>query len=113
MTTEQFRAWLGALPEAQAPLFLRKLSNALALQQTFEVRLSFINRLICNPTGQWVASNAPASALEQLCQSDDLALAIEMDAIDGDAMERAKRLDLSSEPLDSFLWRLAQGRPKQ
>lgn len=108
MTAEQFQAWLGALPDAGSPLFLHNLGRALALHQAFEVRLSFVNRLICDPAGQWVAGNTQADALEQLCQSDALASSVEMDAIDGDALERAQRLDLSSEPLAPFLWQLTQ-----
>lgn len=110
MTAGQFNAWLGALPEAESPLFLRKLGKALALQQAFEVRVSFVNRLICDPAGQWVASNTSASVLAQLCQSDDLASAVEIDLIDGDALERAQRLGLSSGPLEPFLWQLPQAQ---
>lgn len=111
MTTEQFQAWLDLLPESQAPLFLRNLGQALAQRRSFEVRLSFVNRLICDPAGQWVAGNTQASALDRLCQNDSLAAAVEMDAIDGDALERAQRLDLASRPLAPFLWQLAQAKP--
>ena len=113
MTAGQFQAWLGALPEAESPLFLRKLGKALALQQAFEVRVSFVNRLICDPAGQWLASNTSASVLAQLCRSDDLASAVEIDSIDGDALERAQRLGLSSGPLAPFLWQLSQAQPSQ
>ncbi len=111
MTTEQFQAWLDALPPTESPLFLRKLGTMLALHQAFEVRLSVVNRLICDPADQWAASNAPASTLVRLSHSDALAVAIEMDVIDGDALRRAQRLDLSSEPLGPFLWRLVQSQP--
>ena len=111
MTIDQFQAWLGALPDAESPLLLRKLGAALALRQAFEVRLSVVTRLICDPVDQWVASNAQASALAQLCQSDALAAAVEMDAVGGHALERVQRLGLSREPLDAFLWRLVQIRP--
>ena len=111
MTIDQFQPWLGALPDAESPLLLRKLGAALALRQAFEVRLSVVTRLICDPVDQWVASNAQASALAQLCQSDALAAAVEMDAVGGHALERVQRLGLSREPLDAFLWRLVQIRP--
>jgi hypothetical protein len=111
MTSREFQAFLAALPESEPQLFLRKLAEALALRQPFEVRVSFVSRLIFDPAGQWVASNTPVSALEYLCQSDALASAIEFDAIDDKgAMGRAQRLGISIQPLASFLWQLAQGR---
>lgn len=111
MTANEFQARLSALPESEPQLFLRKLAEALALRHPFEVRVSFVNRLIFDPADQWVASNTPMSALERLCQSDALASAIEIDAIDDKgAMGRAQRLGISMQPLEPFLWDLAQGR---
>lgn len=110
MTVDQFQAWLGTLTDADSSLLWRKVGTALVRRQPFEVRLSVVTRWICDPVGQWVASNMPASVLAQLCQSDALAASIDMDAIDGDALERVQRLGLSSEPLGPFLWRLTRLR---
>lgn len=87
------------------------MAQALALGQPFEVRVTFLNRLIFEPGAQWVANNTPPAVLQGLCQNDALALVTEVDAVDaGDALARAQRLDLPVEPLDSFLWSLMQGR---
>lgn len=111
MTVREFQAFLAALPESAPQLLFRKLAEALALPHPFEVRVSFINRLIVDPAGRWVASNTPLSELERLCQSDALASALEIDAIDDqDAMGRAQRLGMPIQSLESFLWQLAQGR---
>ena len=111
MTASEFQARLGALPKSEPQLFFRKLAEALTLRHPFEVRVSFLNRLIFDPDDQWMASNMPLSALESLCQNDALASAIDVDTIDDkDAMARAQRLSLSIQPLESFLWELAHGR---
>ena len=110
MTTDQFQTWLGALTDADSSLLWRKVGAALVRRRPFEVRLSVVTRWICDPVGEWVASNTQASVLAQLCQSDALAASIETDAIDGAPLERAQRLGLSSEPLGPFLWRLTRLR---
>ena len=108
----EFQARMAALPGA--PLFLRRLAESLARQRPFELRISFIKRMIFHPGEQWAASNTPASVLEQLCQDDDLASSIEIDAIDGqDAQARAARLDIPAQPLQALLWKLAHHLPGQ
>ena len=60
--------------------------------------------MIFHPGEQWAASNAPAPVLVQLCQDDELASSIEIDAIDGqDAQARAARLDIPAQPLQALL----------
>ena len=66
-----FQARAGTLPDT--PLFIRSLAKALAGRQPFEVRLSFINRMIFHPGEQWVASNTPPQVLTHLCQDHTLA----------------------------------------
>ena len=47
--------------------------------------------------------------LAQLCQHDELASSIEIDAIgDRDARARAARLDIPAQPLPALLWKLAR-----
>jgi hypothetical protein len=112
MTASEFQARLGAFPESAPQLFLRQLAAALALGQPFEVRVTFLNRLIVDPLEQWVACNTPASVLQGLCQDDARASATEIDPInDKDAKARALRLDIPVQPLESFLWSLMQGWP--
>lgn len=111
LSAHAFQLALDARPASEPTLFLRRLAQALALGQPFEVRVTFLNRLIVDPGAQWVASNTPPAVLRGLCQNDALASATEVDAVDaGDAMARAQRLDLPVAPLDSFLWALMQGR---
>lgn len=98
----------GVFPWHEPPLFMRMLGEALALHKPFEVRVSFLNRMIFHPDAQWMASNTPVPVLEHLCQNDALASSIEIDTIgDKDAMARAMRLDMPIEPLESFLSKLA------
>lgn len=107
----EFQARLAALPVSEPQLFLRQLGQALALRLPFEVRVSFLNRLIFNPNERWVASNTPISVVHRLCRSDKLAAATSMDAIDEkDVMARAQRLDLQLQPLEVFLWSLMSDR---
>lgn len=111
MDPAEFQARLEALPVSEPHLFLRQLGQALALRRPFEVRVSFLNRLIFNPNERWVASNTPISVVHGLCGSDKLAAATSMDAIDEkDVMARAQRLDLQLQPLEVFLWSLMSGR---
>ena len=108
----EFQARITALPGM--PLFLRRLAESLAQQHPFELRISFVNRMIFHPGEQWAASNTPAPVLAQLCQDDELASSIEIDAIDGqDARARAARLDIPAQPLQALLWKLAQHLPGQ
>jgi hypothetical protein len=103
-----FQARMAALPGK--PLFLRRLAESLAQPHPFELRISFVNRMIFHPGGQWAASNTPPSVLEQLCKDDQLASSVEIDAIDSqDALARAARLDIPAQPLEALLWKLAHG----
>ena len=111
MTVAQFQSRLGALPASEPKLFLYKLAEALRLRHPFEVRVTFLNRLIFNPDEQWVASNTPAPVLQGLCQNDALASATAIDVIDRmDARARAQRLDMPIQPLESFLGTLMHDR---
>jgi hypothetical protein len=113
MTASAFQARLGAFPESVPQLFLRQLADALALGQPFEIRVTFLRRLIVDPHEGWVACNTPASVLQGLCQDDARASATEIDPIDDrDAKARALRMDMPVQPLESFLWQLMQGRPE-
>ena len=113
ITASAFQARLGAFPESAPQLFLRQLSDALSLGQPFEIRVTFLHRLIVEPREGWVACNTPASELQGLCQDDGRASATEIDPIDDrDARARALRLDMPVQPLESFLWSLMQGRPE-
>ena len=112
LASSEFQARMAALPGM--PLFLRRLAESLAQQHPFELRISFVNRMIFHPGEQWAASNTPAPVLAQLCQDDELASSIEIDAIDGqDARARAARLDIPAQPLQALLWKLAQHLPGQ
>lgn len=112
LASREFQARMAAVPGA--PLFLRRLAESLARQHPFELRISFVNRMIFHPAEQWAASNTPAPVLEQLCQDDELASSIEIDAIDGhDALARAARLDIPAQPLQALLWKLAHRLPGQ
>ena len=108
LAVDDFQARAGTLPDT--PFFIRSLAKALAGQQPFEVRVSFINRMIFHPGEQWVASNTPPQVLAHLCEDDALASAIEIDTIDGnDALARAQRLGMPAQPLKGLLWTLTQG----
>ena len=112
LASSEFQARMAALPGM--PLFLRRLAESLAQQHPFELRISFVNRMIFHPGEQWAASNTPAPVLAQLCQDDELASSIEIDAIDGqDARARAARLDIPAQPLQALLWKLAHHLPGQ
>ena len=91
LAVSDFQACAGKLPGT--PLFIRSLAEALASQLPFEVRVSFINRMVFHPGEQWVASNTPPPVLAHLCQDDALASAIEIDTIDGnDATTSAEKM---------------------
>ncbi|CAN5128511.1 hypothetical protein BH10PSE16_BH10PSE16_36060 [soil metagenome] len=112
MTAGEFQARLGALTGSKPQLFMRMLADTLMLRHPFEVRVSFLNRMIFHPGEQWVASNTPQDVQEQLCRDDALASSIEIDTIDDkDAMARAMRLDMPMQPLEPFLWVLANELP--
>lgn len=111
LSVAEFQTRLGALPASEPKLFLHKLAEALALRQPFEVRVTFLNRLIFNPDAQWAASSTALSVLQGLCQSDELATDMSIDTIDSmDALARAQRLDMPVQPLDSFLGTLMHQR---
>jgi len=106
LACSEFQAQMG--PLSGKPLFLRRLAESLAQQHPFELRISFVNRMIFHPGEQWAASNTPAPALAQLCRDEELAFSVEIDPIDGqDARARAARLDIPAEPLEALLWTLA------
>jgi len=106
LACSEFQAQMG--PLSGKPLFLRRLAESLAQQHPFELRISFVNRMIFHPGEQWAASNTPAPALAQLCQDEELAFSVEIDPIDSqDARARAARLDIPAEPLEALLWTLA------
>jgi hypothetical protein len=114
LTAIEFQARLAGMPASEPQLFFRHLAQALALRKPFEVRVSFLKRLIFNPADRWVASNTPVSVVQGLCHNDALAAAATMDAIDEkDAMARAQRLDLQLQPLEVFLGSLMPGRLEQ
>lgn len=113
MTASAFQDRLGAFPDPVPQLFLRQLADALAQGRPFEIRVTFLHRLIVDPRERWVACNTPASELQGLCQDDARASATEIDPLDArDAKARALRLDMPMQPLESFLWQLMQGRPE-
>ncbi len=110
MTIREFQARLAGLPASASPLFLRQLAQALSLAHPFEVRVSFLERLIVDPAQGWAASNTPVSVLQALCRNDAVAAATVVDAIpDNDARARAQRLDMPVEPLHAFLGMLMKG----
>jgi len=111
LSIAEFQTRVGALPASEPKLFLCKLAEALALRHPFEVRVTFLNRLIFSPDAQWAASNTALSVLQGLCQSDALAADMSIDAIDSmDALARAQRLDMPVQPLESFLGTLMHHR---
>ena len=106
LACSEFQAQMA--PLSGQPLFLRRLAESLTQQQPFELRISFVNRMIFHPAEQWAASNTPAPVLQQLCDDDALALGVEIDAINTqDARVRAARLGISAQPLQVLLWKLA------
>ena len=112
LASSEFQARMTALPGM--PLFLRRLAESLSQQHPFELLISFVNRMIFHPGEQWAASNTPAPVLVQLCQDDELASSIEIDAIDGkNARARAARLDIPAQTLQALLRKLAQHLPGQ
>lgn len=111
LSVAEFQSRLGGLPANAPKAFLGKLAEALALQRPFEVRVTFLHRLIFCPDAQWAASNTALSVLQGLCQSDALAADISIDAIDSqDALARAQRLDIPVQSLESFLGTLMHDR---
>ncbi|MBP6717460.1 MAG: hypothetical protein KA173_01175 [Rhodoferax sp.] len=111
LSLADFQARVGALPTSEPKLFLCKLAEALALQQPFEVRVSLVNRLIVNPDAQWAASNTALPLLQDLCQRDERAAGVSIDAVDRrDAEARAQRMDMPLQPLDAFLGTLVHFR---
>ena len=111
LSVAEFQTLLHALPASEPKVFLRKLAEALAQRQPFEIRVTFLSRLIFSPDAQWAASNTALSVLQGLCQSDELAADMSIDTIDGmDALARAQRLDMPVQPLDSFLGTLMHQR---
>ncbi len=106
LTCSEFQAQMA--PLSGQPLFLRRLAESLAQQQPFELRISFVNRMIFHPAEQWAASNTPAPVLQQLCGDEALALGVEIDPVNTqDALVRAARLGISAQPLQVLLWKLA------
>ncbi len=111
LSVAEFQTRVGALPATEPKLFLSKLVEALSLRHTFEVRVTYVNRLIFNPEAQWAASNAALPVLQTLCQSDELAADISMDDIDSvDSLARASRLGMHVESLEFILGTLMHHR---
>lgn len=104
LSIADFQTRVDALPTSEPKLFLSKLAEAFALRQPFEVRVSFVNRLIVNPDAHWAASNTALPLLRNLCQHDGHAVGISIDKVaHQDAEARAQRLDMRMQPLDTFL----------
>ncbi len=107
LNAAELRARLTALPEPDGHVFLRQLSEMLALNHPFEARFTLQNSLIVHPADGWIATNTPMTVIRRVCQSDALASAVSMRAIDGpQAEERAQRLGMPPSELDVFLWQL-------
>lgn len=108
LTVQQLQARLAVLPDAGRHPFLRTIAAMLEQGQPFEARFTVHNSVIFHPADGWVASNTPTAVIERVCQSDALAAAVTLRAIDGiQADERAHRLGMNLRELNTFLWALA------
>ncbi len=108
LSAAALQARLATLPETGRHVFLRKLSAMLAMGRPFEARFTVQNSVIFHPSDGWVASNTPMLVVERVGLSDALAAAVIVREIDGaQAEERAQRLGMPMQELDTFLWRLA------
>jgi len=108
LTVQQLQARLAVLPDAGRHPFLRTIAAMLEQGQPFEARFTVHNSVIFHPADGWVASNTPTAVIERVCQSDALAAAVTVRAIDGiQADERAHRLGMNLRELSTFLWALA------
>jgi hypothetical protein len=108
LSVAALQARLATLPETGRHVFLRKLSAMLAMGRPFEARFTVQNSVIFHPSDGWVASNTPMLVVERVGLSDALAAAVIVREIDGaQAEERAQRLGMPMQELDTFLWRLA------
>ena len=107
MTAREFQACVADLPASVSKLFLHQLTEALALWQLFEVRVTFLSRLIFHSNERSVASRTPVAVLQALCQSDALtSVAPPNTMADKDALIRVPRLYVPIQPLEAFLWAL-------
>jgi hypothetical protein len=107
LSAAELHARLSALPGPGGQVFLRKLSEMLVLDHPFEARFTVQNSLIVHPADGWIATNTPMLVIERVCQSDALASAVSIRAIDGaQAEERAQRLGMPPSELDMFLSQL-------
>lgn len=107
LNAAELRARLAALPAPDGQVFLRQLSDMLTLNHPFEARFTVQNSLIVHPADGWIATNTPMTVIRRVCQSDALASAVSIRAIDGaQAEERAQRLGMPPSELDVFLWQL-------
>ncbi|WP_114969684.1 hypothetical protein [Rhodoferax ferrireducens] len=107
LSAAELHARLAALPEPGGQVFLRKLAEMLVLDHPFEARFTVQNSLIVHPADGWIATNTPMTVIERVCQSDALASAVSIRAIDGpQAEERAQRLGMPPSELDVFLSQL-------
>jgi hypothetical protein len=108
LSAAELQTRLAALPEPDGHVFLRKLSDMLVLDHPFDARFTVQNSLIVHPADGWIATNTPMLVIRRVCQSDALASAVSIRAIDGaQAEERAQRLGMPPSELDVFLWQLA------
>ncbi|MEO8120832.1 MAG: hypothetical protein ABI606_16120 [Rhodoferax sp.] len=107
LSAAELHARLAALLKLDGHVFLRKLSEMLTLDHPFEARFTVQNSLIVHPADGWIATNTPMMVIERVCQSDALASAVSIRAMDGaQAEERAQRLGMPPSELDVFLWQL-------
>lgn len=107
LSAAELHTRLAALPESDGHVFLRQLSEMLALGHPFEARFTVQNSLIVHPADGWIATNTPMRVIERVCQSDALASAVSIRAMTGaQAEERAQRLGMPPSELDVFLWHL-------
>ena len=107
LTAADFQARLATLPEHTPHVFLRLLADRLTQTQAFEARFTVQNSLIIHPANGWFATNTPLQVIYRLCESDAMASAVTIRAMDdAQAEERAQRLGMPPKDLDVFLWNL-------
>ncbi len=107
LSAAEFQARLASLPEKTPHAFLLVLSERLSQADAFEARFTVQNSLIIHPANGWFATNTPLQVIYRLCESDAMASAVTIRAMDdAQAEERAQRLGMPPKDLDVFLWNL-------
>lgn len=102
-----FQARLALQPEDSPHAFLRLLAHRLTQTLAFEVRFTVQNSLIIHPANGWMATNTPLQVIYRLCDSDALAAAVTVRTLDdAHAEERAQRLAMPPQALETFLLHL-------